>query len=52
MEIQEMIMTAYTNVADGLQRVDYHQADEGVKTEVKAYKVGDIIRIDIRQEDI
>ncbi len=47
MDTVELIIEAYTKVADGMKRIDL-QNDEG--TTVKAYKAGTIIRIDIKEE--
>ena len=47
MDIVEMIQQAYTQVADDMCRIDLTNED-GVF--VKAYRVGLIIRIDIRQD--
>jgi len=46
MDTIELIREAYTKVADGMKRVDLEN-DKGVS--VKAYWVGAIIRIDIKE---
>ena len=46
MDTIELIIEAYTRVADGMRRIDLE--DEGVK--VKAYRAGTIIRIDINEK--
>lgn len=43
----ELIISAYTQVADGMKRVDLQGTDNVI---VKAYKAGTIIRIDIKEE--
>ncbi len=45
MDTIEMIIEAYTRVADGLKRMDLEDAD----VIVKAYQAGSIIRIDIKE---
>jgi hypothetical protein len=46
MDTMEMIQEAYTRVADGQKRIDLYE-DHAT---VKAYWVGKIIRIDIKEE--
>ena len=49
MDTVEMIIEAYTKVADGMKRVDL-ESKEGAVVTVKAYQVGVIIRIDINED--
>jgi len=42
----EMIQQAYTQVADGMKRIDLENK-EGVK--VTAYQMGNVLRIDIKE---
>ena len=46
MDTIELIQKAYTEVADGMKRIDLE--DGGVV--VKAYRAGTIIRIDIKED--
>ena len=46
MDTVELIIEAYTKVADGMKRIDLE--DENIT--VKAYRAGTIIRIDIKED--
>ena len=46
MDTVNLIIEAYTKIADGMKRVDLENNDNVI---VKAYQVGKIIRIDIQE---
>lgn len=48
MDTMEMIQQGYTQVADGMKRIDLENKD-GVK--VTVYRMGDMIRIDIKDPE-
>lgn len=48
MDTMEMIVEAYTRVIYGAKRCDLENNEETV---VKVYRVGDMIRIDIKEKE-
>ena len=45
MDTIDMIVRYYTEVADGMKKVEFH----GSEASVKAYQMGKLIRIDIQE---